>query len=994
MDTALDEAKFFDPFPEKADYLSLNYPEFEKLQRECSFYSPSQLKLHLDASNNFNIIHANIRSIVNKLDAFEGFLKSCVVNWQIICLSETWLNTFIEPMYNLESYKSFFCSRTEKSAGGSAIYVKNNLKPSQLHHPPFSTAEVVCVEFETNMQQKLIICQIYRAPNTNKVDFLAEMELFLIWLVDRRRVAFVSGDFNFDLFNIHSCHYTQEFFNLMCSYGFFSSISKTTRLSSTSSLIDNIFCNNLSLVRCSGIIIDDLSDHFPIYISVNMTIKDDKLAEKCKHFTRFNYRCVEEMKQFLNQELENILQENDPDLIAERIIKAYHDGIEKYSYKQSNNRKVSPRKPWISPAILASINRKNDLYRAKLKHPCQDNNERYHTYRNILKTVLKKAKKMFYENKFNENRNNPKKMWATISELMGKSTDNDSAPKHICNTEGVRISDNAVQAEILNNYFSEIGLELKSKILRVDFDPIAPIARVDEEMTLNLTTEQELTDVIMKLNNVGAGYDGINSKIFKCTFQSIINILIHFFNTCLRAGVFPNLLKIAVIKPIYKGGDSSEKNNYRPISMLPFMSKILEKLIENRLSLHLLNNSILHDKQFGFQKGRSTYMPHLLLQDTITKSFEESEYAIGIYLDLRKAFDTVDTEILLKKLDKYGIRSKSLDILTSYLQGRKQCVKINDNISDFREVRIGVPQGSILGPTLFSLYINDLPKISPDMTCLLYADDTAIILKQKNIDDLQNNVHQIMPKLSLWLAANYLSLNITKTFTQHYSLATPNFRVDVRINGSSINEKDDVLYLGVIIDKSMKFSSHIKQVANTISRNIGVISRIRYYIDPKIAYLLYNSMILPYLNYCCMIWGINYASQLQNLTVLQKRAVRLILKVYPPTSSQPIFKEYKILKIPDLAKTQMILVMHRFLTNQLPESIKTLYAVEDVVRIRRFKKHIKIPFSNRNYRIFTTSISGPKLWNEICAPLYNTIDMIPRSKQIIKNVCKRKFLGD
>ena len=182
-------------------------------------------------------------------------------------------------------------------------------------------------------------------------------------------------------------------------------------------------------------------------------------------------------------------------------------------------------------------------------------------------------------------------------------------------------------------------------------------------------------------------------------------------------------------------------------------------------------------------------MPLLLLQDTITKSFENSEYALGLYLDLRKAFDTVDTQILLKKLEKYGIRNKSLDIIRSYLHQRKQCVIINGYKSNFRDVRIGVPQGSILGPTLFSLYINDLPKISPDMTCLLYADDTAIIMKHKSVDNLQNTVDQVMPKLARWLAANYLSLNVTKTYTQHYSLASPNFKVNVSINGFHINEK-------------------------------------------------------------------------------------------------------------------------------------------------------------------------------------------------------------
>ena len=616
----------------------------------------------------------------------------------------------------------------------------------------------------------------------------------------------------------------------------------------------------------------------------------------------------------------------------------------------------------------------------------------YQRHRNILKAVLKNAKKTYYENKFKENKNDSKKTWATISELLGKSANDSEEPKQIHDSRGNLVSDNLGIAQILNHYFSRIGLQLKNKIHQVDFDPLSLVTHVDDNMTLEITSEQEVREIIMNLNDVGAGHDKINSKLFKRTFEAILDILLHLFNVCLRTGVFPSILKIAVIRPVYKSGDPKETNNYRPISMLPFISKILEKLINNRLLIHLTNNSIIHDKQFGFQKGRGTYMPHLVLQNSVTESFENSEFALGIYLDLRKAFDTVNVNILLKKLEKYGVRGKSLEIIHSYLYERKQCVKIDNCTSELSDIKIGVPQGSILGPILFLIYINDLPKISPLMTCLLYADDTAIFIKQKSIHELQILVNSIMPKLSMWLSANYLSLNVSKTFTQHYSNASPDFKVDVKINNTEIKEKDEIVYLGVVLDKSFKFTSHIKYVANTISRNIGIISRIRHCISKNITYLLYNAMILPYLNYCNLLWGINYATQLQRVTVLQKRAVRLIHKVFPPSSSEPIFNEYKILKIPDIAKLQMVLVMHKFLINALPRSLQSLYVKEDIVRERRFNKHIKVPFTTRNYRIFTTSVSGPTLWNTICAPHFPSIDDVSNSIVTIKNICKSHLL--
>ena len=269
-----------------------------------------------------------------------------------------------------------------------------------------------------------------------------------------------------------------------------------------------------------------------------------------------------------------------------------------------------------------------------------------------MKNVLRKAKQIYYESKFKENQNNPKKTWNIISELMGKNTDPSNSPQQLKNDKDETVVDDKNKAEILNKFFSEIGIKLKNAIIPTNFDPLELIEYVDNKMKLDSTTENEIKNIIDNLNNVGAGHDQIDSKLFKSSYESIKEILLHLFNRCLSEGIFPKILKIAVIKPIYKNGDIKEPNNYRPISMLPYISKVLEKIISNRLTHHLNENDILDDHQFGFRKGRSTYMPLVLLQDTITKSFENSEHCLGIYLDLRKAFDTVNIDILLKKITK------------------------------------------------------------------------------------------------------------------------------------------------------------------------------------------------------------------------------------------------------------------------------------------------------------------------------------------------------
>ena len=708
----------------------------------------------------------------------------------------------------------------------------------------------------------------------------------------------------------------------------------------------------------------------------------------------FDYKRINEFKIFLQTELQNFEQESCPDAMANKLINTYNKGITHFSYIKHNSRKHTPRMPWISPAILHSISHKNKLFKDKLRQPSLENITKYNKYKNTLTNIIRLAKKNYYKREFDKNSGNTKETWRTLQQLINSKQKNksDDTPASLTGTNGKNTTGDDNIAEQFNTYFAEIGENLRKNIPLSRTDPLQLINEIDNEMELEPTNENELVAIVKKLNNVGAGVDNINSKLFKLSYQSIIKYLVHFFNSCLRTGTFPSALKMAIIKPIFKGGDTQLTNNYRPISLLPIMSKILEKLIYRRLIEFVDENDIIHAHQFGFQKNKTTYMPILLLQDIITKAFEEGEFALGLYLDLRKAFDTVHIDILLKKLHKYGIRHNALKIMTSYLSGRTQCVKIRNSYSTSKSVNMGVPQGSILGPLLFLLYINDLPKVSPNITCLSYADDTAIIFKDNSIDSLQATINNILPLISDWFHANFLSLNISKTYTQHYSTRSSNFKLDVKLCDTTIEENEHIKYLGVYIDKTLKFSKHINHIANIISRNIGIIARVRYYIDNKTTLLLYNSLVLPYLNYCCINWGNNYDSQLYKVFILQKRAVRLIEHVFPPQSSEPIFKHYNLLKIRDIAKTQTLLVMHKYIKKQLPKIFNTLYHHNDDTSQTRQTRHLKQPFSNRNYRLFTSALLGPKLWNEVMVPQFLSLNDIPDSKETIKKIIKKHYV--
>ena len=406
-----------------------------------------------------------------------------------------------------------------------------------------------------------------------------------------------------DLFSISSNHIAEQFFTLVCSYGFLPIISKTTRHTDVSdTLIDNIFCNNLKVISSSGIIIEDISDHYPIFAASSLGSETIQHTKQIKQTVCFDYRKIEDMKTFLGEALHGIENENDPEVIAEKVIGAYNKGISKFSFVLRGNRKTISRKPWITPALLCSINRKNELFLKRTKDPTPENIATFQAYRNILNTLLKNSKKQYFTAKFSEHSGNTKQTWKYIKQLMGRKDGKDDSPDHIVDPDGKLIASPSEQAELFNEFFAEVGTKLKNKIQQVNSDPLELITLVEDNMSLDPTCIAELTDVIKNLNKVGAGYDRINSRLFNATYEHILDVLLHLFNACLSAGVFPSVFKVAVIRPVFKGGNPKEMNNYRPISLLPVISKILEQLISNRLQFHLAQNSVIHPNQFAFQK--------------------------------------------------------------------------------------------------------------------------------------------------------------------------------------------------------------------------------------------------------------------------------------------------------------------------------------------------------------------------------------------------------
>ena len=360
-------------------------------------------------------------------------------------------------------------------------------------------------------------------------------------------------------------------------------------------------------------------------------------------------------------------------------------------------------------------------------------------------------------------------------------------------------------------------------------------------------------------------------------------------------------------------------NNYRPVSLLSVLSKVFEKIMYNRLIDFLETYKILIDKQFGFRKLHTTYMALMVLIDELTQAMESGDFVIGVYLDFSKAFDTVNHDILLSKLNHYGIRGNALKWFKSYLNNRSQFVSYNGCVSSTKHMLCGVPQGSILGPLLFLIYINDLSTVCKKSIPLLFADDTNIFVRGKNLDAIQSIMNEELKSLSKWLKVDKLSLNIKKThFMLFSSKRKYSENVDIKIDGQKIERVSKTKFLGVQIDEKLLWKDHVKTICGKVSRGIGIIIKARKYLNKNSLLTLYYSFIYPYLCYCNHIWGNASRCTLDRLVKLQKKCMRIISHLSPRSSTQPIYANLKVLKLEDINRYLIAQFMHKWYHDKTP----------------------------------------------------------------------------
>lgn len=599
------------------------------------------------------------------------------------------------------------------------------------------------------------------------------------------------------------------------------------------------------------------------------------------------------------------------------FLKKFND-IFKQCFKKSKRKiklKSGKTLSWVTKGIKVASRMKRLLMPAT-RTSCDATVYKYkNKYVTIYRRVIRHAKKLTVQREIELAKSSSKRIWNTVNCHRNKGNDTYS------HNLKLKIDNNIVDnpqdiAQIFSNNFISNGSfsnddkDLCIKIMKNS----TPTVR--SNMRWKLTTPYEVYKIVRKMQNKKSyGYDDVVISVIKDNIDLLAEPISNFFNNCFNQGVFPDQLKIARVIPVYKKGPKNDPKNYRPISLLPIMSKIFEKVIKDRLTAHLATNSIISDRQFGYRVNVGTSDAIETLIDDAIDGLNKKQKVAGLFLDLSSAFDMIDHKILISKLEHYGVRGLVLQLLTSYLSNRYQYVELKyydeetQSSTNFKstlaKVKRGVPQGSILGPLFFIIFTNDLLNFiysqNLDVNTVVYADDTNAIITADTIIKLENKTLQVLTAFNKWFSANNLMLNISKTNILLFKTTARNTdTLNINFDGNIVTTLSTTKFLGIKIDANLNWKEEVSRIEGKVSSACYAIRSLRDELTIEQLKIVYHALVESHLRYSIKFWGNSFKYNIDKAFIMQKRAIRTMVRIPQWESCREHFKILNILTVPCL----------------------------------------------------------------------------------------------
>ena len=856
-----------------------------------------------NAPPNLTILFNNIDGNKTNFDSFTVDLNRHNTKFSAIAICETNIDASHKNMYSIEGYESCYQSKLAGKAKGSGLglYIDSMFAFDELPESSVCSPDLETIFIKiTNTLEPVIIGAVYRPPSGNPVHFNQQFHSILELLPKSN--VYIAGDFNLNLSSASQDTNTSNFQESFLSAGFYPTISLPTHEmpNCNATCIDNIFTNNPGSVTFSATIKESVSHHHPILCLCTSDQFSSTVGKELppKTFWRYNFNQTNVAALLL----ETADMTNDLVLCSnfDGLLARFSDIIDKTCKEEisCNSKRNSIDNPWITPGIINSVNTKHDLYRSWQKtiknkkdpedHGDLDLQAKYLVHRNKLKYVIKHAKELHNLNKINEVEGDMKATWKLINHIRGKKTSK-IAPAFFINGELVR--EKRVIAHSFNEYFVSIAKHLNDStngniLQEVPSFESFMFKRSYKSMVLEACTSDEIEEIVKLFSSSKAS--DIPVHAVKQCIMILSPILSVHFNYFMETGVFPDILKVGKITPVYKNkGRKQRFDSFRPISTLPIFGKIFEKIIYIRLYSFFLTQNFMYSKQFGFRQGHSTSHALNYSVNFLTNAIAKNKHIIGIFIDLSKAFDTIDHDKLLVKLDNYGVRGNCHSLLKSYLTNRKQYTSFDGENSSKADVIFGVPQGSVLGPLLFLIYVNDIVNCSPYGEFILYADDTNIFIVADSKAEAFKKANKVLELVNNYMVSNQLHINTSKCYFIYFRpklysrsicARTAPYDRDAKLflTGTQVKQVSSIKFLGVTIDENLNWLPHIDNLKNKLVLSQGALYRIKDYIPKRLHKTLYHSLFESHLTYGISVWGSQSNSVMEKLFNIQKSCVRML----------------------------------------------------------------------------------------------------------------------
>jgi len=827
--------------------------------------------------------------------------------YDVLLFNEIWQIREFEIL-KIDGFNLANCyQRTESKGGGVIIFVRDTLKFTKLESP----VVFGIIESTSILIDNLIVTSIYRPPSGNKSQFIEQLIEWIETLGNKK--LYIAGDFNLN-YNNQDINYYRI---LEESTALKASISETTRVISNT-CIDNILTNCEGIHSVSSICI---ADHQGLLSNLKISV-----SKNCKK--QYVYRDMrDENWSLFGLELDKIAISGAS--INEKwstLLKDIKAAVEKsFPLRHSKTK----HKFTMSQGLLRSKHKKNKLLRDYKAGRIQK--EVYVRYNRIYRKLVFREQEKTFHKKIQECGANSKKKWRTLKEELKIASNKDDIETIRVNNEHIENKKDIAKA--FKEHFETCASKLAENI--PDTGECEVLIEQQPEWSFHKISRKELLDIIESIvPKASCGYDLLSNRMLKKEKVRFCNLTLNLINETVVNRTFPDALKIAKVIPIFKKGDKQNLNNYRPISLLPVLSKIVEKVLNKQITAKLNEFHIIDDNQYGFRTEHSTEDAVVKFVDHIERLLPKDKFVVSVHIDVSKAFDSCNHEIMKKKLKKIGMSASALELMMSYLGNRTQEIWIESECGGRFVINIGVGQGTVLGPTLFKIYIMDM-HLATKLFSLRFADDSNFVGSGNNKENTENEINEELNKLHAWFCKNKLTLHPDKS---RYIVYTRDKLINIKLGGKSLMrcgyglQEEGVKFLGVLIDENLDWKLQTKKVKKKIGKGNYLLWRYRNNLSTGMKKTIYESFVRTHLTYCLPVWGAKKTSELTELKKTIKRIWSKIGVRRQHTNNRLI--EHKILKLEDELKLAELKIIWRWNKKRIPLGLANILTERDNRQLR------------------------------------------------------------